>query len=104
MPLIIMRWGAYQILTLSLLYLAAKANAAAPAVGPARVDLASTLKPILAKHKIPGLLGAIVDGYQVTALGAVGVRKAGAAELMTVEDVIHLGSDTKAMTALLIGQ
>ncbi len=68
-------------------------------------DLAPVLKPILEKHQeMPGLIAAIVDGERISAIGAVGVRKAGAPEKMTVGDVVHLGSDTKAMTATLIGK
>ena len=68
-------------------------------------DLAPVLKPILEQHHaMPGLIAAIVDGERISAIGAVGVRKAGAPEKMTVGDVIHLGSDTKAMTATLIGK
>jgi CubicO group peptidase (beta-lactamase class C family) len=68
-------------------------------------DLAPMLRPILEKHKeMPGLVGAIVDGERVTAIGAVGVRKAGAPERFRADDLIHLGSDTKAMTATLIGK
>jgi CubicO group peptidase (beta-lactamase class C family) len=68
-------------------------------------DLAPELRPILEKHKeMPGLVGAIVDGDRVTAIGAVGVRKAGAPERFRADDLIHLGSDTKAMTATLIGK
>ena len=67
-------------------------------------NLASTLQPILAKHQTPALWGAIVDGGQVVALGAVGVRKFGSPERVTVNDLVHLGSDTKAMTAVLITQ
>jgi CubicO group peptidase (beta-lactamase class C family) len=68
-------------------------------------DLVPVLKPILDKHKdLPGLVAAIVDGERITAIGAVGVRKAGSPERMTANDVIHLGSDTKAMTATLIGK
>ncbi len=68
-------------------------------------DLTPLLAPILEKHpEMPGLLGAIVDGNRVSAIGAVGVRKAGAPERITPDDVIHLGSDTKAMTATLIGK
>lgn len=59
------------------------AIAAAPQTAPATVDLAPTLKPILAKHKTPGLIAAILDGEKVTALGAVGIRKTDAPELMT---------------------
>ncbi len=68
-------------------------------------ELAPVLKPILEKsHKLPGLVGAIVDGNRITAIGAVGIRKVGAPEPMTADDLIHLGSDTKAMTATLIGK
>ncbi|HKD36698.1 MAG TPA: serine hydrolase domain-containing protein [Pirellulales bacterium] len=68
-------------------------------------DLAPVLRPILEKHsEMPGLVGAIVDGERVTAIGAVGVRKAGAPERFRADDLIHLGSDTKAMTATLIGK
>jgi CubicO group peptidase (beta-lactamase class C family) len=68
-------------------------------------DLTPVLTPILEKHQeMPGLLAAIVDGERVSAIGAVGVRKAGAPERMTANDVVHLGSDTKAMTAMLVGR
>ena len=72
--------------------------------GSALTDLAPLLRPIHARHRAPGLIAAIVDGDRMTAVGAVGLRKAGAPERFTVEDQIHLGSDTKAMTAFLIGQ
>jgi CubicO group peptidase (beta-lactamase class C family) len=72
---------------------------------PRPADLAPVLKPILEKYpELPGLAGAIVDGDRIMALGAVGIRKAGAPELMRPGDLIHLGSDTKAMTATLIGK
>jgi CubicO group peptidase (beta-lactamase class C family) len=68
-------------------------------------DLTPILAPILEQHRaMPGLIAAIVDGERLSAIGAVGVRKAGAPEKMTVGDVVHLGSDTKAMTATLIGK
>ncbi len=68
-------------------------------------DLTAVLQPILDKHpQLPGLIGAIVDGNRVTAIGAVGIRKFGSPEKMTTSDIIHLGSDTKAMTATLIGR
>jgi CubicO group peptidase (beta-lactamase class C family) len=49
-------------------------------------------------------VAAVVEDGQITALGAAGVRKAGSAAALTPYDLIHLGSDTKAMTAVLIGQ
>ena len=68
-------------------------------------DLTPVLRTIHKKHtELPGLVGAIVDGDRVTAIGAVGVRKAGSLERFRADDLIHLGSDTKAMTATLIGK
>src|SRR5262249_25728801 len=67
-------------------------------------DLAPALAPLVARYKLPGAVGAILQGDRVVAVGSAGVRKAGAAAPFLVGDVIHLGSDTKAMTALLVGQ
>ena len=81
------------------------AGAADEPVPALPADLAAVLQPILDKHpQLPGLIGAIVDENRVTAIGAVGVRKVGSPEKMTTSDLIHLGSDTKAMTATLIGR
>jgi CubicO group peptidase (beta-lactamase class C family) len=61
------------------------------------------LEPILRKHNVPALAGAIVTDKGLEVIGAVGVRKVGTNIAVTVEDQWHLGSDTKAMTATLIG-
>src|SRR5262245_36895912 len=61
------------------------------------------LEPIRAAHKLPALAGAIVTSKGLVAAGAVGVRKAGTDVSVTVNDLWHLGSNTKAMTATLIG-
>src|SRR5262245_62169708 len=54
-------------------------------------DLAPVLRPILEKHKeMPGLVGAILDGEKITAIGAVGVRKFGAPERIRNDDLVHL--------------
>lgn len=66
-----------------------------------RVD--DLLMSILQKHQMPALAGAVVTGRGLEAIGAVGVRKAGTDVAVTVEDLWHIGSDTKAMTAALIG-
>ncbi len=62
------------------------------------------LEPIRQKHHLPALAGAIVTSKGLEAIGAVGVRKAGTDIAATVEDLWHIGSDTKAMTAALIGR
>jgi CubicO group peptidase (beta-lactamase class C family) len=67
-------------------------------------DLASTLQPIAAKYNLPGAVGAIIHGDKIVAIGSTGVRKQGDPAPFLSTDLIHLGSDTKAMTAMLIGQ
>lgn len=52
---------------------------------------------------LPALAAAIVRHGTVIAAGAVGSRMLGRAIPVTVHDRFHLGSDTKAMTALLAG-
>ena len=61
------------------------------------------LSSIRDSHQLPGLIGAIVRGETLAAIGAAGVRKLGSDEPIEVTDQVHLGSCTKAMTATLIG-
>ena len=65
-------------------------------------EIESRLEPLLSKHKVPGLVAGIIENGELTAAGGVGLRKIGSPELMTVHDKLHLGSNTKAMTATLI--
>jgi CubicO group peptidase (beta-lactamase class C family) len=46
----------------------------------------------------------VVRGDQLVAIGSAGVRKAGDPAAFLSSDAVHLGSDTKAMTAMLIGR
>lgn len=62
------------------------------------------LAPIRKKHDVPGMIGALVKGDKVVAIGAVGVRKDGSTEPIEVTDVVHIGSCGKAMTATLIAR
>ncbi len=59
------------------------------------------LQPIRDKHELPALAGAIVTTEGIVARAAVGVRKAGTSVAVTADDLWHLGSNTKAMTATL---
>jgi len=61
------------------------------------------LEPIRAKHNLPALAAALVSEKGLDVAGAVGRRKAGADEPVTIDDLWHIGSDTKAMTAAMIG-
>jgi CubicO group peptidase (beta-lactamase class C family) len=61
------------------------------------------LAPVRDAHHLPGLIGAILTGNRLAAIGAIGIRKIGSAEPIRATDKIHLGSNTKAMTATVIG-
>jgi CubicO group peptidase (beta-lactamase class C family) len=67
----------------------------------AQASLNTMLAPFLARYELPALAAAVVKDGKVVAVGAVGTRKAGTQIPVTVNDRFHLGSDTKAMTALL---
>jgi CubicO group peptidase (beta-lactamase class C family) len=66
---------------------------------PASLD--KELQPYLAKYELPALAAAVVKDGQIIAAGAVGTRRVGTNIPVTIHDRFHLGSDTKAMTALL---
>jgi len=78
-------------------------TAAVPRAAGAVESLDATLRPYLAKYGLPALAAAVVRNGEVVASGAVGTRRVGADLPVSVEDRFHLGSDTKAMTALLAG-
>ena len=67
-------------------------------------QIAALLEPIRVKHHLPALGGAIVTSQGLRSLGVTGVRKAGADVAATADDLWHLGSDTKAMTAVVIAK
>lgn len=65
-------------------------------------DLSADLEPIRAKGGVPALAAAAWRGSELLAIGATGVRKEGGPARVTTDDPWHLGSDTKAMTAVLV--
>ncbi len=67
----------------------------------AQTSLDEMLTPYLTRYHLPALAAAVVRDGTVVASGAVGTRRAGAMIPVTINDRFHLGSDTKAMTALL---
>jgi CubicO group peptidase (beta-lactamase class C family) len=87
----------------------AAALTAAPRAG-ARVSdendprVAAVLEPIRARHHFPALGGAIVTSQGLSAMAVTGVRKSGTDVAATPDDLWHLGSDTKAMTAVAIAR
>ncbi len=74
-----------------------------PRAADAEVDVSDKLEVIRAKYKLPAIGGALFSGDKVLAIGATGVRAIGHDEKVTTDDLWHLGSCTKAMTATLIG-
>ncbi len=64
-------------------------------------SLDTILTPYLAKYNLPALAAAVVRDGRIVAAGAVGTRRAGANIPVTLNDRFHIGSDTKAFTALL---
>jgi CubicO group peptidase (beta-lactamase class C family) len=80
-------------------------RAPTPASEPVRADeqLGRVLAPVRDRHHLPGMIGAILSGERIAAIGAVGIRKIGSEKPIQVDDQMHLGSCTKAMTATLLG-
>jgi CubicO group peptidase (beta-lactamase class C family) len=77
------------------------AVAGAAQTSPASLD--TLLEPIREANRLPALAAAVVKGGQTVAIGAVGLRKEGSSEPVTVDDKWHIGSCTKSMTAALAG-
>ena len=84
----------------------AQQESAAMTVGLRREveDLNALLVPIRERHKMPALGAAVIVKGKLVALGVDGIRKVGDEATVTTQDLWHLGSCTKAMTATLIAQ
>ena len=66
-------------------------------------DVTSVLRLVRQEHKVPAIAAALVTSEGVSKVGAVGVRKLGSPIPATQDDIWHLGSNTKAFTAVLAG-
>ena len=80
-------------------------------VAASTTRLDALLDPIQTSHELPALGAAVFDGSgRLLGIGAVGQRVVGIdaddvpTEAVTVQDRWHIGSDTKAMTATLVGR
>jgi len=62
----------------------------------------NSVAKLVTEKKMPGMIAAITNATGVVAIGSAGVRKVGSNEKLTDNDIIHLGSCTKAMTATMI--
>jgi len=60
------------------------------------------LTKIVNDGKAPGMIAAIISSEGVIAIGSAGERKAGSGIAFTTNDLVHLGSCTKAMTSTML--
>lgn len=67
------------------------------------VDLASAIAPLRDKYKVPACGVAVIDRNGIVGIGVTGKRRSDRDFPATTEDIWHIGSCTKAMTAALIG-
>jgi CubicO group peptidase (beta-lactamase class C family) len=88
----------YRIPSVSLMAVCVLTASAAPST-PA--NSAQALEVIRKKHDLPALAVVVVKDGQICDRAAVGVRKLGASVPVTTNDVFHIGSCTKSMTATL---
>lgn len=61
-----------------------------------------TINQAVKDDKAPGIIAAIISGDSIIAIASAGERKAGSGVKFTINDVVHLGSCTKAMTAAML--
>src|SRR5687768_2324500 len=60
-------------------------------------DVSTVLADAIAKHGVPGMVAAVIEGDRVVATGVAGVRKRGRRDKITLDDRFHIGSCTKTM-------
>jgi CubicO group peptidase (beta-lactamase class C family) len=82
----------------SIAYLIAK-DADMPPTDSISDPTSEMLETIRVKHKFPALAAAVIVDGKIVATNAVGFRKHGGAEAVTVNGKFHIGSVTKSMTA-----
>ena len=66
------------------------------------IDVSQFLDAAIAQGAAPGLIAAVLDQNGVRAIGASGVRRQGSPELVAVDDIVRIGSETKAMTSTML--
>lgn len=77
------------------------ASAGHAGAAPAREGATAALEAIRAKHDLPALAVVVVKDGRVADRAATGVRKLGDPTPVTTNDLWHIGSCTKSMTATL---
>jgi CubicO group peptidase (beta-lactamase class C family) len=86
-------------------YLASRGKPApSPTEPTADRQISALLKRVQQQSDVPAIAGAIVTSKGLVAFGVTGVRKRGTSAPATPNDLWHLGSNTKAITATLIAR
>src|SRR5258706_2715073 len=67
----------------------------------ASADTAQTIEALRKKHELPALALVVVKDGRICDRAATGVRKYGNPAPLTTNDLFHIGSCTKSMTATL---
>lgn len=89
------------LLLLALLQSPVAEATAPPAAEP--IALEEVLQAVREATGVPGLAAAVLEGDRIAAAGAVGLRAREWSAPVTREDLWHIGSCTKSMTATLAG-
>jgi CubicO group peptidase (beta-lactamase class C family) len=66
-------------------------------------DVSALIAPVVEKNDVPGMAVAVIRNGETVATGFAGVRTRGKPGKIAASDKFHIGSDTKAMTAMLCG-
>jgi CubicO group peptidase (beta-lactamase class C family) len=85
-------------------FLAFMAFAVIPGWSAEPQSLDPLLRPYLKEFGLPALAAGVFKNGSIVASGAVGTRRAGMQIPVTINDRFHIGSDSKAFTAVLAGQ
>lgn len=64
--------------------------------------LESLLQAAVDEDVAPGIIAAVIDAEGIRLIESAGIRKVGSDEALTVDDRMHLGSCTKAMTSCML--
>lgn len=91
----------FRLCTLSVIVLLPMISSSQLIADDKPLDVSERLAPLVEKHKVPALAAAVIEGDRLTKLGAAGIRARGDEAKVQSDDVWHLGSCTKAMTATL---
>ena len=74
-----------------------------PALAAEPKDISAELEVLRAKHQVPACASAVIAQGRIVAFGATGFRRIDRNVRVTADDLWHIGSCTKSMTAALVG-